>query len=80
MQNKHDGSVSNVTTSMIPKKGIQNQEFVLEPALKMFLIPGAARSVKFSKQKKAYLNELMNKFFTSTGSTGFCMRTNFRHT
>jgi hypothetical protein len=56
-------SVLNVTISMIPKKEIQKQESVLVHALKTFLIPGDVRSVKSSRQKRVYLNELMNNFF-----------------
>jgi hypothetical protein len=57
IKNPNDGSVLNVTISMIPKKGIQKPESAMARVLKTFLIPGAARNVKSSRQKKAYLNE-----------------------
>jgi len=63
IKNTNDGSALNVTISMILQKEIQKPEFVPEPVLKTFLIPGAARNVKSSRQKKVYLNEVMNNFF-----------------
>ena len=57
IKNTNDGSVLNVTISMIQKKGIQKPESAVVRVLKTFQIPGAALSVKSSRSKKGYLKK-----------------------